>query len=135
MPSPCAPVPSKLRSATSFGEALFELRSRAGLTQRELARQTGFSNSEISEFENCRRAPPRQERLLALVDALNVSGSECALLFELACDGRRAIGNVRVGREIPPEVALLLRDISRVASRLTDQQIAAIRIRLMEAAM
>jgi hypothetical protein len=66
---------------------------------------------------------------------LNVSGSECALLFELACDGRRAIGNVRVGREIPPEVALLLRDISRVASRLTDQQIAAIRIRLMEAAM
>ena len=126
---------SKLRSAASFGELLFELRQRAGLSQRELARRTGLANSAVSEFENCRRAPPRQDHLAALAVALGATESQRALMFELADDGRNAVGKLRIGRETSPELASLLREVFDVAMRLNDQQVAALRVRIKEVAM
>lgn len=126
---------SKPRSAASFGELLFELRQRAGLSQRELARRTGLANSAVSEFENCRRAPPRRDGIVALALALSATEAECELMFELAGAGRGAVGKLRIGRETSPELASLLREVFDVAMQLNDQQVAALRVRLMEAVM
>ncbi|MCW5667832.1 MAG: helix-turn-helix transcriptional regulator [Piscinibacter sp.] len=126
---------SKLRPAASFGELLFELRQRAGLSQRELGRRTGLSNSSISEFENCRRAPPRRDGIVALALALSATEAECELMFELASSGRSTVGKLRIGRETSTELASLLREVFDVAMRLNDQQVAALRVRLKEAAM
>lgn len=121
--------------AASFGELLFQIRQRAGMSQRQLGRLTGLSNSAISEFENCRRPPPARDHIVVIARALRATDAQLASMVELAGAGRRVVGKLRLGKETRPEVALLLRDVFQVATRLDGRQVAALRVRLLEVAM
>lgn len=59
------------KSLDSLGEQLIALRLARGLTQRELARRLGVSESQISRDENnryCNVSPRKAERILAALD-------------------------------------------------------------------
>ena len=59
-----------------FGEYLRELRRKKGLTQKELADMSGFSNAEISRIESGDRQKPSPIILKALAPCLGVSYEE-----------------------------------------------------------
>lgn len=44
---------------SKFGNYILELRSRAGLTQSELAAEVGVTNKAVSEWETGRRDDPK----------------------------------------------------------------------------
>ncbi|HEY82603.1 MAG TPA: helix-turn-helix domain-containing protein [Dehalococcoidia bacterium] len=80
--------------AQQFGQRLKELRTRAGLTQRELAEKVGVDFSYLSKLENGVLPPPSEKTLLRLAEVLNADKDE---LFILA------------GR-IPADIAELLKN-------------------------
>ncbi|MBV9485571.1 MAG: helix-turn-helix transcriptional regulator [Frankiaceae bacterium] len=49
-------------------EVLREVRRRAGLSQKELARRSGIAATLISAYENCRRVPSG-DALIRLIEA------------------------------------------------------------------
>jgi len=59
-----------------FGEYLKELRVKKGLTQKELAEMTGFSNAEISRIESGDRRKPSPVILKALASCLDIAYEE-----------------------------------------------------------
>jgi transcriptional regulator with XRE-family HTH domain len=134
MPSTSGTVANDLCNApTQFGEAMFRLRTRSCLSQRELARRARIAPSIVSETENDRRGAPTPEKLDAICAALTATDSERALLHRLAAIDRQARG-LKVGRTTPRHVADLLREIARMAPNLSHRQVAAIRTSLREAA-
>jgi transcriptional regulator with XRE-family HTH domain len=54
-----------------FGEYLKELRRNKGLTQKELAELSGFSNAEISKIESGERKKPSPDLLKAMAPHLD----------------------------------------------------------------
>lgn len=56
----------------TFGEYLKELRKSKGLTQKELAELSGFSNAEISKIESGDRKKPSPDLLKAIARHLEV---------------------------------------------------------------
>lgn len=56
----------------AFKDVLRQLREKRGLSQDELAKQTGLSKSTISMYENGKREPQKLEILEALADFFNV---------------------------------------------------------------
>ncbi|NLU35640.1 MAG: helix-turn-helix domain-containing protein [Clostridiales bacterium] len=56
----------------TFGEYLKELRKSKGLTQKELAELSGFSNAEISKIESGDRKKPSPDLLKAIAPHLEV---------------------------------------------------------------
>ena len=56
----------------SFGNRLYELRKRAGLSQAELARMVGVTNKAVSKWETG-SAKPGFDTAHRLADALNVT--------------------------------------------------------------
>ena len=56
----------------TFGEYLKELRKSKGLTQKELAELSGFSNAEISKIESGVRKKPSPDLLKAIAPHLEV---------------------------------------------------------------
>ena len=71
---------------TSFGELLKYLRRREGLTQRELAIQVGYSDTQISRIEQNQRVPDEAMLKAQFVPALHLGqeGDWVARLLELA---------------------------------------------------
>lgn len=120
-------------AATRFGEAMYRLRTRSCMSQRELARRARIAPSVVSETENERRAAPTPEKVAAICEALAVTDTERAMLQRLAAIDRQAHG-LKVSRTTPCHVADLLREITRMAPLLTHRQVAAIRTSLREAA-
>lgn len=115
-----------------FGTVLFELRTARGFTQRELGKLTGLPPSAISEIENLRRPPPREEQVAALSQALAGGVQQDQMLHRLARFERRATCGLRISRHTPRRVADLLRDIALSAEHLSDRQVAALRAQLRE---
>jgi len=68
----------------SFGEALRDHRVKAGLTQEELAAQSGLSVRAISDLECSRSARPYRRTVRLLAQALKLTDAEQAALAELA---------------------------------------------------
>jgi transcriptional regulator with XRE-family HTH domain len=62
-------MPARSDYAQIFGARLRELRTAAGLTQRELAKRSGTSSAAISNFEAGNNAPTLGT-LVRLADAL-----------------------------------------------------------------
>jgi ATP/maltotriose-dependent transcriptional regulator MalT len=81
-------------SFTTFGDLLKHLRRRAGLTQREVAIEVGYSEVYISRLESNQRAPDSSTLLALFVPALGIQGEPelVARLLELgeASRGERA---------------------------------------------
>jgi PAS domain S-box-containing protein len=68
----------------TFGERLRELRKAKGMTQRELAQQTGISFAYVSKLETGVMPPPRQKIILALAKVLGANNADTDELFGLA---------------------------------------------------
>ena len=64
----------------SFGARLRELRKRAGLSQRELARRVGIDFTYLSKIESGAMPPPSEKILSRLADALNVGREELQII-------------------------------------------------------
>ena len=56
----------------AFKDALKRLREKKGLSQEELAKETGLSKSAISMYETGNREPKKLETLELLADYFNV---------------------------------------------------------------
>ncbi|HEX6817621.1 MAG TPA: AAA family ATPase [Ktedonobacterales bacterium] len=92
-------------SATvTFGDLLRRLRATAGLTQEELAEQSGLSVEAISALERGTRHTPRKETVLLLVEALQLADEQRDTL--LAARRREvsssALRQVEVGEPTTP---------------------------------
>jgi transcriptional regulator with XRE-family HTH domain len=73
----------------SFAGLLRQLRTRAGMTQEELAERANLSPRSISDLERGIHATPRRETTHLLAGALGLTGSGRAA-FEAAARGRTA---------------------------------------------
>jgi transcriptional regulator with XRE-family HTH domain len=112
--------------ANSFGELLFQLRSRQRLSLRSLGERAGVTASLISEFENARRPPPAKPAVTRLAQALELSPRDTQRLAELASRERSGMG-LRVARSTPRHVADLLRDIACIGQQLSPAHVRSIR--------
>jgi transcriptional regulator with XRE-family HTH domain len=110
----------------TFGAHLFDLRSRSGKSQRELAVEAGVSKSYLCDLENERRTPPPAHTANALALAVNASTKERAELVDLAHRGRQQV-NIRVSKTAANELASLLRWLARSGPTLSIERIARIR--------
>jgi len=64
----------KPENFTTFGELLRFLRRKAGLTQRKLATEVGYSESQISRLEQNERVPDNATLAVRFVPALSLEG-------------------------------------------------------------
>jgi predicted ATPase/DNA-binding XRE family transcriptional regulator len=71
-------------SPSDFGSILRRLRHSAGLSQEELAEQSGVSARAVSDMERGLRRQPRPETLRLLADALALSDDSRALFYAAA---------------------------------------------------
>ena len=114
------------KTACSFGELLFLLRSKQRLSLRSLGERAGVTASLISEFENARRPPPAKPAVTRLAQALELSQRDTLRLVELASQERSGMG-LRVARSTPRHVAELLRDIACIGQQLSPAHVRSIR--------
>ncbi len=68
----------------TFGSLLRQYRSAAGLTQEELAERSGLSARGISDLERGARERPHRDTVDLLLDALNLTADDRALLVAAA---------------------------------------------------
>ncbi|TWF46631.1 helix-turn-helix domain-containing protein [Neorhizobium alkalisoli] len=69
---------------TPFGEALRQLRSRKGVTQRALAEAIGVTPAYLSALEHGRRGRPTFELLQRIAGYFNIIWDEAEELFRVA---------------------------------------------------
>lgn len=75
---------SETPEASRFGPFLRSLRSRAGLTQRELADRSGVSLAAVRDLEQGRSRRPRRASIRGLAVALGLSGEDESSFFAAA---------------------------------------------------
>ena len=68
-------------AAPGFGERLRTWRKLRGLTRAHLARMIGGDPSSITRLESGSRPNPTRETVVALADALELTGAHRAMLF------------------------------------------------------
>lgn len=85
MYSAVSPVPKDgfFMSATTFGERLRQLRKARRMTLEKIFEITGISHVSVGAWERGENNP-RVENLVAVADALELSGKERESLFRLA---------------------------------------------------
>ena len=76
---PASPLATRL-STMQFGAALFELRTRIGMSQVQLARRSKLSCAYVSTVENGRRRPPPPKTIERLANALALDSEEREVL-------------------------------------------------------
>ena len=109
----------------NFGATLYDLRQERKLTQAELAQTAKLTSSYYSELENSRRFPPTTVVIERLAIALKLSKLE---LNDLQAKAKRERSKmVRVSKDMPGELAELIRELSQVGDELTSEQIMQIR--------
>jgi tetratricopeptide (TPR) repeat protein/transcriptional regulator with XRE-family HTH domain len=100
----------------AFAGVLRGLRTRAGLTQEELAEAAGLTSRAISYLERGEVSTPRKETVRLLADALRLAGP-ARDQFEAAARGRTAPG----GRG-PDEMATASRTLPRDVASFTGRR-------------
>jgi predicted ATPase/transcriptional regulator with XRE-family HTH domain len=83
-------VTGRAMMETSFGDLLRQYRLAARLTQEELAERSGLSARGLSDLERGVRGLPRKDTLQLLLQALDLSPSDCAALATAAKRPARA---------------------------------------------
>ena len=69
---------------SSFAQLLREARKGAEVSQKELADQVGVDHSYISKIERGIYGPPVRDKVLAIADALEITGNASRAYFLLA---------------------------------------------------
>jgi transcriptional regulator with XRE-family HTH domain len=89
----------------SFGAVLREHRRAAGLTQRELAEQSGLDFSYISKLENGRLSPPAGDTVLLICRILGVPAEELlALTGKIPSEVQQAVSSSTAAQRFLLEV-------------------------------
>jgi tetratricopeptide (TPR) repeat protein/transcriptional regulator with XRE-family HTH domain len=91
----------------TFADLLRTLRSRARLTQEELAETAGLSPRSVSDLERGIATAPRRETIRLLADALNLTG-QTRTDFEAVARGRSpaaSSGGTSAMRTLPRDIA------------------------------
>ncbi|MFC2025164.1 tetratricopeptide repeat protein, partial [Chloroflexota bacterium] len=97
-----------------FGVRLRELRTQAGLSQRELADKAGINFTYLSKIECGVMPPPSEKVMLRLADVLNADKDELMSLSS----------------RIPSDIAQILKDrktLQRLRSNHTHQMVKAVK--------
>jgi transcriptional regulator with XRE-family HTH domain len=89
---------------SEFGQTVRELREGRGIGLRRFARQLGISPTYLSKIERGEFAPPAEDKVVAMADAL---GADRDVLLALA--GRVASDLKAIIRRHPRELGALLR--------------------------
>jgi tetratricopeptide (TPR) repeat protein/transcriptional regulator with XRE-family HTH domain len=98
------------QTESGFGRVLREYRLGAGMTQEELAEGSGLSTRAIANMERGRSRRPYRRNVLALADALSLSGAQRELLVResrsVPADGEPGtVAAAPVARQLPPAVS------------------------------
>jgi transcriptional regulator with XRE-family HTH domain len=86
------------------GSELRQARSEAGLTQRELARRAGVSQSVIADYESGAREPS----LATLAALVNARGVTLTLSLDAGGDSRRLRATRPIGRRLRRPTAAVM---------------------------
>lgn len=97
--------------STDFGSCIRDWRLAASMTQRELARRAGMDYTYLSKIEAGLVLPPSDEKIRALVTALNRDSASLEALLRLASDTKVPADIVNTALIRHPEVGALLRRI------------------------
>lgn len=92
----------------TFGQALRQLRQKAGVTQRELATSIGVDFSYISKIENDRMPPPAADTIVTICKTLNEPPEQLlALVGKIPTDVEEAIAKNASSQEFLREAQLM----------------------------
>jgi transcriptional regulator with XRE-family HTH domain len=106
----------------TFGQALRQLRQKAGVTQRDLANRIGVDFSYISKLENDRMPPPAADTIVTICRELKESPEQLlALVGKIPTDVEEAVATNASGQEFLREVQTM---------KLTDSEWKEIRLAL-----
>ena len=115
-----------------FGAAVYDARTRVGLSQGALASAAALSAGYLSELENCKRLAPPRATALRIAKALGLAAEEAARLVEVA-------GSERAARlhesHLPPRVRDLIAAIRVAAPLLPAEFVDLLRAKVEEATM
>jgi tetratricopeptide (TPR) repeat protein/transcriptional regulator with XRE-family HTH domain len=99
-----------------FADVLRQLRSRARLTQDELAHRAGVSFRTVSDLERGRATTPQKETVRLLADALRLIGPQRAQ-FEAVARGRPRPSGAEAAIAAAPALRSLPRDVTSFTGR------------------
>lgn len=112
------------RTAKSFGEALYLLRTSLGMSQADMAKSSGLSRGYYSQLENSKRMPPPVRTVERLTAALGLPAPEALRLRRLANAGR--CGMLVLPDEMPVAVAELVQRLADKALEWSEGEIIRI---------
>lgn len=114
----------------SFGSRLKFFRSKAGLSQQQLADRAGLSRKIISDYEVKLDVMPREGNLYKIADALNIDSSN---LVPKSTDdvswtqGEDGLYEYKINiNELPRETVRALREIAKLKNQTVDEALSEI---------
>ena len=126
LPSPCV---SQNCMKRSFGELMYDHRTRLGVSQRNIARAAGMSESYLSELENCKRIAPPHATAMRIAEALKLSPVE-ANYFSGTAESER--GAQLHDTHLPPQIQQLMAMLRVSGDRLPTEVLNLIKETLQE---
>ena len=116
----------------SFGEAVFALRTRLGLSQAAVSCAAKVASGYFSEIENGRRVAPPRATAMRIAIALQLRADQVHQLVALA-DAERAASTHDA--HLAPDVRQLLAEIRTAAPELRREAVEYLRARVREVSM
>lgn len=113
----------------SFGELMYQHRTRLGVSQRNIARAAGMSESYLSELENCKRIAPPHSTAMRIAEALKLSPVEANFLSGIAESERGAQFH---DRHLPPQIQQLMAMLRFSGDRLPADVLNLLKEKLQE---
>ena len=113
----------------SFGELMYDHRTRMGVSQRNIARAAGMSESYLSELENCKRIAPPHSTAMRIAEALKLSPFEANYLSGIAESER---GAQLHDTHLPPQIQQLMAMLRVSGDRLPSEVLNLIKEKLQE---
>jgi transcriptional regulator with XRE-family HTH domain len=122
-----------VEESLKFGNKLRELRKKAGLTLRELARRINVDFTYISKLENGQLPPPSEQVISRLAEVLDADRQVISRLAEALDADREEL--IRLSGRVPADIAEILKNQAkrefglklkelREKARLTQQEVA-----------
>ncbi len=107
-----------------FSQFLYELRTRRGIRQAELAELIGYEQSYISALEVGLKGPPTEEFVERLIRALTISETE---RVELRTSVQASQRKLVIDPDAPPDVYWLLNDLRGGVKWISPRQVRMMR--------